>query len=69
MSGKKTNVTTSLEKGKKEDLGSCRAVILPSVSGKATEQILLETIEMQKTKVSKSTQNEFVSRASHAGPT
>lgn len=50
----------SLKKGKKEDPGIYRPAGLPSVSGKAAEQILLKTTETWKTKVSKNSQNEFI---------
>ena len=41
---RKASVTSIFRKDKKKDLGNYRPVSLPSVPGKVTEQLILETI-------------------------
>jgi len=58
---RKANVTCLVKKGKKEDPGNYRFVILTSIHGKVMEQLILETIcrHIQDEKIIRSSQHGF----------
>ena len=55
------NVTLVFKKGKKEDPGNYRPVLLTSVPGKVMEQLVLDAIskQLEEKKVIRSSQHEF----------
>ena len=59
---RKANVTCLVKKGKKEDPGNYRFVILTSIHGKVMEQLILETIcrHIQDEKIIRSSQHGFI---------
>ena len=60
-SGEKTDITPVFQKGKEEDLGNHRPVILTSFTEKMMEQLILETMSkhMKDKKVIWSHQHRF----------
>jgi len=57
---RKANITSVFKKGKKDDPGNYRPVILSSISGNMMEQLLLKTISWH-------TQGKIVMRSSQHG--